>query len=42
MLPGAKPWYEDNPATCTGCDGKGGDCCGGEGIIPRWLVEQSD
>jgi len=40
MLPGKKPWYEDNPATCTGCDGDGCDFCGGYGIIPRWVVEQ--
>jgi hypothetical protein len=40
MLPGTKPWYEDNPATCAGCDGKGCNFCGGEGIIPRWVVEQ--
>lgn len=35
------PWYEDNPAACHKCDGKGNTCefCGGAGIVPRWVYE---
>jgi hypothetical protein len=40
MLPGWKPWEEDNPADCPDCPGGSCTFCGGMGIIPRWVVEQ--